>query len=95
MSNANTFNRSGVEKYCRGELQKAIEDFNAAINLDPKHVKAHYNRGIVKLELSEAIKNNPGILFDGIQDLQTGLQLSFRQNLTSDEDVIKSGMKSV
>lgn len=90
------FNKQGYEKYHRGDLEGAIEDFNAAINLDPKHVKAHYNRGVVKLELGEAIhNNNPGILFNGIQDLQIGLQLNVRQNFTSDEDVIKSGMKSV
>lgn len=89
------FNKNGVKKYCLGELQGAIKDFNEAINLNPKHVKAHYNRGIVKLELSEILKNQPLVLFDGIQDLQTGLQLSFHQNVTSDEDVIKSGMRSI
>ncbi len=36
---------SGNEKANSGDLQGAIEDYNKAIELNPKHAEAYYNRG--------------------------------------------------
>ena len=50
----------GVAWARRAKFNKAIEEFNAAIKLDPKHVVAYFNRGLVwekKGEPDKAIKD--------------------------------------
>ncbi len=42
---------SGVEKANSGDYQGAIEDYNKAIELNPKYAEAFYNRGFAKGEL--------------------------------------------
>jgi len=37
----------------KGELDKALADFDTAIKLDPKHVEAFYNRGLTRSHLKE------------------------------------------
>ena len=38
----------GVPAYAdKGEVDRAIEDYNIAIDLNPKYAAAYYNRGLV------------------------------------------------
>jgi tetratricopeptide (TPR) repeat protein len=61
--------RRGLEEYRRGEQEKALASFTAAIDIDPKYQPAHFHRGHTLLalsratealaDLSEAIRLNP------------------------------------
>src|SRR5215472_4974061 len=56
--------------YTKGELDRAIADYDLAIAFDPYSAKAHYNRGVAELvqglldsaiaDFDEAIKLKPG-----------------------------------
>jgi tetratricopeptide (TPR) repeat protein len=46
---AEAYNNRGVGYYVRGDYQRAIVDYDSAIELKPDHAIAHYNRGAVHL----------------------------------------------
>lgn len=50
----------GEEKYKKGDLQGAIEDFSQAIVLNPNYAEAYYNRGTVRYVLGD----NQGAIAD-------------------------------
>jgi tetratricopeptide (TPR) repeat protein len=49
-SAADAYNKSGNQKYDRGNYQGALADYNKAISLDPKSAKSYNNRGTLKHE---------------------------------------------
>jgi tetratricopeptide (TPR) repeat protein len=63
------YNNRGIARHNKGDLERAIEDYNEAIRLNPRHAGAYYNRGVAwrnKGDLeraiedySEAIRLNP------------------------------------
>jgi len=44
---AGTYNNRGVAYYMKGEYDRAIRDYNKAIELKPDCAEAYYNRGTV------------------------------------------------
>ena len=50
---AETYTKSGDAWQDKGELDKAIEDYNKAIRLDPDYSSAYNNRGTAWLRLGE------------------------------------------
>ena len=42
-----SMNNRGVGYLNKGEFDKAIEDFNKAIAINPNYAKAYYNRGVI------------------------------------------------
>jgi len=64
-----TLIREGIKKYDRQDFRGAIEDYDQAIQINPKHALAYYNRGNARYELgnyllaiedyTQAIKFNP------------------------------------
>jgi len=44
---------SGVEKANSGDYQGAIEDYDKAIELNPKDAEAYYNRGLAKIGMGQ------------------------------------------
>jgi len=57
----------GIDKYDRGDLKGAMEDFNKSIERNPRHSKSFYNRGIVKSEF--------GDILGAIQDFNKTIEL--------------------
>ena len=51
---------SGIEKSQQGNYQGAIADFNQAIEINPQHANAYYNRGLAKYHS----KNYQGAIAD-------------------------------
>jgi tetratricopeptide (TPR) repeat protein len=43
----------GIEKFSNNDARGAIEMYNKAISLDPKHVDALYNRGVAKVSIED------------------------------------------
>ena len=57
---AGAFNNRGLTYYYKGEYDKAIKEYNKAIELNPKYAEAFNNRGLAyrhKGELDRAIKD--------------------------------------
>ena len=48
------FNNSGIEKYHSGDIDGALEDYNRAIEINPKYASAYYNRGIAYEDLGDS-----------------------------------------
>lgn len=69
-SSALYFSR-GVIMQKKGDLQKAIQDYSEAINIDPSSAKAYYNRAIAKMALSQAE--------EALKDLEIASRLGFEQ----------------
>ena len=53
---AAAYNNRGNVYYNLGEKQKALEDYNQALKLDPNYVHAYHNRGLVYYNLGEKQK---------------------------------------
>ncbi len=51
MNKAEEYYDSGVEKANSGDYEGAIEDYNKAIEINPKDADAYHNRGFAKAEL--------------------------------------------
>jgi len=49
--NADEFSDAGVEALIRGQAQEAIQNFQAALQLNPKHAKALNGLGVAQLQL--------------------------------------------
>jgi lipoprotein NlpI len=45
--------KQGIQNAQKGDLDKAIDDFDQAIELDPQNADAYYNRGRIKNQLKE------------------------------------------
>lgn len=50
-SNADSLFYSGIEKDKHDHLSEALQDYSLAIELDPLHGGAYYNRGLIKMKL--------------------------------------------
>jgi tetratricopeptide (TPR) repeat protein len=65
---ARAYNNRGVAYKAKGDLNRAIADYNQAIALDPKYAVAYYNRGVMyndKGDLDRAIADyNRAIALD-------------------------------
>ena len=53
---ADTYYNRGLAHSRNGELDKAIQDYTKAIELNPDHAEAYYNRGGAFLRLGEPEK---------------------------------------
>ena len=49
----NAYNNRGVVYAALGQYQEAIQDYNQAIELDPKHLYAYNNRGVAYAALGQ------------------------------------------
>jgi len=58
----------GYAYYNLGQHQRAIQDFNEAIRIDPQHAYAYYMRGLV----NQALGNNSAANRDFIKSSDLG-----------------------
>ena len=66
-NDADAYYDRGVDYYNLGELRRAIEDYDTAINLDPNYADAYYGRGVAYYDLGE--------LRRAIEDYDTAINL--------------------
>ena len=60
------FARRGYERYRSGDFSGAVDDYSAALDLNPRYLDAYYNRGLARTAL--------GDLSGAIKDYQTYLE---------------------
>ena len=75
-SSALYFNRGAVLQK-KGNLQRAIQDYTQAINIDPASAQSYFNRAIARLSLS------------GLEEAKADLEIASRLGFTQANDVLQ------